>query len=193
MRKTFLLSFVCSLFLAAAAQAQPVGFGLKAGAPLTDVLSVNPSGALQYVTSTNRFTIGPFVEFRLPGNLAIEVDALYKSFDYQRVIPSNTGQSASSWEFPVLGKYRLLGGPIRPYIEGGVAFSRITNIPDVLELARRNNYGVVFGAGVELKVGPLRIAPELRYNGWTRRNFDAPLGTLQSNRNQASVLVGISF
>ena len=189
MRKTFFVFFV----IAAGAGAQPVGFGLKAGAPLTDVLAVNPSAAVQYITSTTRFTIGPFVEFRLPGNLAIEVDALYKSYDYQRVIPSNTGQSVSSWEFPVLGKYCFLSGPVRPYIEGGVAFSRIMDIPSVLELNRRNNYGIVLGAGVELKLGPLRIAPELRYNGWTLRNFDAPLGALQSKRNQASVLVGISF
>jgi opacity protein-like surface antigen len=190
MKKTFLSLFVLTAGLALG---QPVGFGLKVGAPLTDVLATAPGGAVQYISSTHRYTVGPFVELRLPGNLALEVDALYKSYEYQRVIPSNTGQSVSSWEFPVVGKYRLWSGPLRPYIEGGVAFSRITDLPDVVELNHRTNYGIVLGAGVELKLGPLRIAPELRYNGWTFRNFDSPLGSLQSKRNQASVLVGISF
>ena len=61
------------------------------------------------------------------------------------------------------------------------------------ELNNRNNYGVVAGAGVELHLGFVKISPEIRYNGWTRRFFDSPGSYLQSNRNQATVLVGISF
>ncbi len=64
---------------------------------------------------------------------------------------------------------------------------------DVVELNHRNNYGIVLGAGVSIHLGLFRIAPELRYNGWAFKNFDSPTGSLQSNRNQAAVLVGISF
>ena len=66
MRKTVL----CLLIFSAYAVAQPVGVGLKAGVPLTDALSVQPSNALQYVQDTHRYVIGPFVELRLPLNFA---------------------------------------------------------------------------------------------------------------------------
>ena len=63
----------------------------------------------------------------------------------------------------------------------------------MIELNHRNNYGVVIGGGVELHLGIIKITPELRYNGWALRNFTSPVGALESNRNQAVVLVGISF
>lgn len=187
------------LFLVSAAAAlaeSPFGFGLKAGVPLGDALSTPSGGTIDYFQSTHRFTIGPFAEFRLPSGFAVELDALYRSYDYGQVGNSRAGTpqsvSAGVWEFPVLAKKNLLGGPIQPYIEGGVALSHLS-VNDVLELNHRNNYGIVLGAGVSLHVGPVRVAPEIRYNGWAFQDFSSPLGGLHSNRNQATVLVGVSF
>ncbi len=193
MLKTFIL-FVVGI---APALAQlPFGFGLKAGVPLNDALSADPSAAVPYVESTHRYIIGPFVEVRLPARFSIEVDALYRSYDYRQVVNSRVGAlqpvSPSAWEFPVLAHKALFGGPIQPYVEGGVALSHLS-VADVVELNHRNNYGIVLGAGVSLHLGLFRIAPEIRYNGWAFKNFDSPLGSLQSNRNQAAFLVGISF
>ena len=86
-------------------------------------------------------------------------------------------------------KHRLLGGPIRPYFEGGLSFSRLSDIRN-FAVQHRSNNGLVVGGGVELRFLPLKISPEVRYNGWVFRNFD---GILQTNRNQLSVLVGIGF
>ena len=188
MLKTFFLFFVG---IAPMVAQSPFGFGLKAGVPLSDALSADPSSPVAYVESTNRYIIGPFVEIRLPARFSVEVDALYRSYDYSRVA-TGAGASPGVWEFPVLARKALLGGPIQPYIEGGVALSHLS-VADVLELNHRNNYGIVLGAGVSLHLGLFRIAPELRYNGWAFKNFDSPLGSLQSNRNQAAFLVGISF
>jgi opacity protein-like surface antigen len=183
-----------ALLATASLFAQPVSVGLKVGVPLTDALSAQSSGPLQYVENTHRYTWGPYVEFHLPARLAIEIDALYRSYNYNRVLPTATpAQNVGSWEFPVLAKYRLLGGPIRPYIEGGLAFSRLTDIPEVADLNHHNNFGIVLGGGLEFHLGLLRISPELRYEGWALQNFSSPLGGLTSNRNQASVLVGIGF
>lgn len=189
MRKIFWLFSV----LIGPVLAQPIGIGVKAGVPLNDALTLKPSTTLQYLQDTHRYTVGPYVELRLPANLVIEIDALYRTYEFQRVIPLTAGQSVSSWEFPVLGKYKLFGGPIQPYIEGGVSFSRLSDIPNIAELRHRNNYGVVIGGGLELHLGKLRITPEIRYNGWVYRGFESPLGQLQSNRNQAAVLVGFGF
>jgi len=192
MLKTFFLFFVGIAPLLAQS---PFGFGLKAGVPLNDALSADPSSPVAYVESTHRYIIGPFVEIRLPARFSVEVDALYRSYEY-RQSPGDfivaRSVSPGAWEFPVLARKALLGGPIQPYIEGGVALSHLS-VADVLELNHRNNYGIVLGAGVSLHLGLFRIAPELRYNGWAFKNFDSPLGSLQSNRNQAAFLVGISF
>jgi hypothetical protein len=192
MRKTFFLLLVGIAPLLAES---PFGFGLKAGVPLNDALSADPSAAIPYFESTHRYVMGPFVEVRLPSRFSVEVDALYRSYEYRQApgdffVPRSV--SPGAWEFPVLARKALLGGPIQPYIEGGVALSHLS-VADVLELNHRNNYGIVLGAGISLHLGLFRISPELRYNGWAFKDFDSPTGSLQSNRNQAAVLVGISF
>ena len=184
------------LFLLATAAAlaeSPFGFGLKAGVPLSDALSTTPGGAINYFQSTHRYTIGPYAEFRLPSGFSVELDALYRSYEYGQsgnkvAIPQTI--SAGVWEFPLLAKKSLFGGPIQPYIEGGVALSHLS-VNDVIELNHRNNYGIVLGAGVSLHLGLIRVMPEIRYNGWAFRNIS--IGGLHSNRNQATVLVGIGF
>jgi len=195
MLKTFFLFLVGIAPLVAQS---PFGFGLKAGVPLNDALSADPSAPLAYVESTHRYVIGPFVEVRLPARFSVELDALYRSYDYRQTLNSRIGASASTsvspgaWEFPLLARKALFGGPVQPYIEGGVALSHLS-VADVVELNHRNNYGIVLGAGVSLHVGLFRIAPELRYSGWAFKDFDSPTGSLQSNRNQMAVLVGIGF
>jgi opacity protein-like surface antigen len=184
------------LLATAAALAQsPFGFGIKAGVPLNDALATTPGGAINYFQSTHRYTIGPYGEFRLPSGFSVELDALYRSYDYgqsgnKAVIPQSV--SAGVWEFPLLAKKSLFGGPIQPYIEGGVALSHLS-VNDVVELNHRNNYGIVLGAGLSLHLGGVRVTPEIRYNGWAFQSFSSPFGGLNSNRNQATVLVGIGF
>jgi len=192
MLKTFFLFLVGIAPLVAQS---PFGFGLKAGVPLNDALSADPSAPLAYVESTHRYVIGPFVEVRLPARFSVELDALYRSYDYRQLpgdFIASRSVSPGAWEFPVLARKALLGGPIQPYIEGGVALSHLS-VADVVELNHRNNYGIVLGVGVSLHLGLFRIAPELRYSGWAFKDFDSPTGSLQSNRNQVAVLVGIGF
>jgi len=190
--KKLVIFFVAT---AAALAQSPFGFGLKAGIPLSDALATPSGGTVNYLQSTHRYTIGPYAEFRLPSGFSVELDALYRSYSYGQP-PGDFFQprsvSAGAWEFPLLAKKSLLGGPIQPYIEGGVALSHLS-VNDVLELNHRNNYGIVLGAGVSVHVGPLRVAPEIRYNGWAFQGFSSPFGGLHSNRNQATVLVGIGF
>ncbi|HEX5430928.1 MAG TPA: outer membrane beta-barrel protein [Bryobacteraceae bacterium] len=178
------------IFFTAAAStaiAQPIGVGVKLGTTVTDVISA-PSVS-SYV-NTQHFLVGPYVELRLPFNLAVEADALYLHDLYGGIV---AGSSGSTWQFPVLAKYRFLSGPLRPYIEGGPSFSHITDIAEIPELNHRSNFGIVVGAGLELKILVLRIAPEIRYTGWTRRDFVSSTGLFQSNRNQATFEVGIGF
>src|SRR5512143_3679998 len=102
MRKAFFLFLVGIAPLLA----QPFGFGLKAGVPLNDALTADPSAPIPYIQNTHRYVIGPFVEVRLPGRFSVEVDALYRSYDYRQTLESRIGAPGSvspgAWEFPVL-------------------------------------------------------------------------------------------
>jgi hypothetical protein len=111
------------LFLLATAAAlaeSPFGFGLKAGVPLNDALSTTPGGAIHYFQSTHRYTIGPYAEFRLPSGFSVELDALYRSYSFRQALSAAPNVSTGAWEFPLLAKKSLFGGPVQPYIEGGV-------------------------------------------------------------------------
>lgn len=186
MAKLFWLTVICS----GVAAAQTFGAGVKFGVPLTDAISVQSPNPLDYVENTSRYVVGPFVEIRLPGRFSVEVDALYRSFGFTSL---QNSASAGNWEFPFLAKYKLLGGPVRPYVEGGVLLSRLTGVKDIVELDHRVNYGIAIGAGLEIHVPVVRISPEIRYDGFAFQNFDSPGGILQSNRNQLLAMVGVSF
>jgi hypothetical protein len=126
---------------------------------------------------------GPYLELHLPGGNSVEIDALRRKYDF------GTVGTTSSWEFPVVLKHRIGEGMVRPYFEGGAAFSRLSDI-SLSTLKHRQNYGHVVGGGVEIKFLFLKLSPEVRYTAWAVKNFD---GTLQTNRNQLAVLTGFGF
>jgi hypothetical protein len=174
------------------AVAQPFGGGLKVGAPLTDALTALQQPSFGYRADTNRYVIGPYFEVRLPASLSIEVDALYRSYDFTQVSPYATQTtSVSSWDFPVVLKYKMLHGPLRPFIEGGLVFNHVS-VNSVPELIHRDDGGITLGAGLEIHALRLRLSPEIRYEGFLLHNFSS-MGDLQSNRNQVLFMVGIGL
>ncbi len=202
--KTFRLILVLALFLGAAA-AQPVMGGLKIGAPLTDAFNTANGAIINAGTGTstlsaiaanaNNYTLGPFIEVRLPFQFSIEADALYRGYNFtvsttSTQAPSQTSTHASSWDFPIVAKYHFFKGPVKPYVEGGLDFSHLSDFTQVLAPNHNSNFGIVLGAGVQLNLLVLRLSPEIRYTGDALKNFT---GVLDSNRNQLAFLVGIGF
>jgi len=102
-------------------------------------------------------------------------------------------------------------GPLQPYVEGGVAFralqgvsqtsrvncdictgpARLTSNP--LELSHSLTKGIAAGAGLEFRHLLVGVFGEIRYTRWTADAFSAPNGGLNSTRNQADLLVGVTF
>jgi hypothetical protein len=180
------LSFL--LVLTGLASAQPVSAGLKIGVPLTDAFTQqNVSTFAALSASSNPYTIGPYIEVRLPASFSLEADALYRSYNFTTVAGS---ASKASWQFPIVAKYKLWKGPVRPYIEGGLAFSHLSDAEKLIAANHASNFGIVLGGGVEIHALVLRISPEIRYTGDVLKSFD---GLVQSNRNQVAFLVGIGF
>jgi hypothetical protein len=191
---------------AAAASAQPFTAGVKVGLPLTDFVNT-VSG--QSSSVTNRYLVGPTAELHLPFGLGIEVDALYRHFNYQDIIGSGVNaltsvNSSGAWEFPVLLKYHFHGELARPYVDAGVAWDKISGLTTTVgnsvsnltvanPSGEHNSFtsGFVMGAGLDIHF-LVHIMPELRYTRWTSEHFNIS-NVLNSNQNQAEFMVGVTF
>ena len=120
-----------------------------------------------------------------------------KMYRYDRV--STVGRS---WEFPVAGQYHISLHSMRPYLEGGLSYDRLSNIygpwPRVIEgappqterlpsLNSFNRRGVLFGGGAEIKLHMIHVTPGLRYTHYSKGEWFllAP--------NTVDVLVGFTF
>lgn len=194
MTKTFIAGFVLA---GLTAQAQPIGGGIKLGVPFTDAFQSISTQSFQ--ASPQRFVVGPYVEIRLPAQLAVEVDALHQNLDF---FGSGISLNSGQWEFPVVVKHMMLPGPLKPYFEAGIAFSSLSAARQLV-VNHTQNFAIVGGGGVEIHILSLKLSPEIRYDGWLFRNFDTSISggpnvpglpvVLQSHRNQLAFLVGFGF
>jgi hypothetical protein len=173
--------------------AQHLSVGVKGGVPLTDFFKTAGS----FSSVPKRYTVGPMIDIQLPFGLGIEFDALYKRFGYESTTTATRG---NSWQFPLVLKLRAPGLIVRPYGEAGFAFQKLTGVKNFIgglvstgpgELKKTDDRGLVIGAGLDVKLPVIRIAPELRFTRWFGDTFQ---GTgIQNNRNQAEFLVGLTF
>jgi hypothetical protein len=194
------------LAAAASIQAQPFTAGVKVGLPMTDFINT-VSGQSNSVT--NRYLVGPTAELHLPFGFGVEVDALYRHFNYQNIIGSGANavtsvNSAGAWEFPVLLKYRFKESLARPFVSGGVAWDHITGLTSTVSqsissgsvanpsgINDTNTVGAVVGFGLDVHF-LVHVMPEIRYTRWTSAHFNIN-NVLNSNQNQAEFMVGITF
>ena len=169
-----------------------------------------------YTASTKRYTLGATAELDLPFHLAVKADLLYKrlAFDFASLSPAGSvgTTTANSWEFPLLAKYGVSKlGPLQPYVEGGVSFRQLQGVNQTArsicpecaitstqtshpaELSHSFTKGITAGAGLEFRPLLLGVFGELRYTRWTADAFSAPDGGLKSVRNQAELLLGVTF
>ncbi|MCE5311063.1 MAG: PorT family protein [Acidobacteriales bacterium] len=195
-----LLAVACTVLSAPAAVAAKVPsieFGLKAGVPLTALMTAASNG---YEPRTRRYTLGPTLELKLPYKFSFEVDLLYKRMAYLYPGPISrlsTPAVAGRWELPVLAKYRFTAGRCNPFMTLGGSWNRVTGShsmgKDSIGLRHRSVLGLAIGFGVERRFGPIRVMPEVRFTHWTDRNFGVRDAALRSNLNQTEFLAGFTF
>lgn len=196
MRSIFALILLASPIFASG----PLIIGGRGGASVTEN---NVISTVNTDSPSHSYVVGPTVGVRLPFGFSVEGDAL---FNRQSFSAGNFGNfnafstHIDSWEFPIMGKWSF-GHTIAPVIGGGISFRHVNNtngLPSYLLLGTTNNndYGAVAGAGVKFRVGPVDVTPEIRYTRWMNNNNDFSqniLNLVSSSRNQAQVLVGITF
>jgi len=193
MHRIIFLSLLCS----AAVHAQKFSIGILGGAPFKDVVeAVNTSG-IQFLPRSQNFVVGPAMRIGLPARFRFEVDALYRPYEFTQVASGTTTSiSASQWRFPMLLQYSMGTPVLKPFLEGGLSFDRLSNISAAArnitsgpgKLVHESHASVVLGAGLDLKLGPVRLSGELRWSHAGSADFDAI-----TKVNQAEALVGIHF
>jgi opacity protein-like surface antigen len=198
---------------AISALAQPFSFGVRAGVPVTEFFRGTGTATFPYTSTTNRYLIGPTAELRLPFGLGLEFDALYRHFSYASpgLTPNPSNQlsgleqvSGSAWEFPLMAKYRFPSKVVRPYVDAGIAWNKISGL-DVLycfincftageppSLRDSSVTGFVAGAGLDIHLLFLHVSPEVRYTHWGAEQFRSPNGGFSSDQNEVEVLLGIT-
>lgn len=171
--------FSLVLLLASLAYGDALSVGLRAGVPLTDAL--NTHGVFR--SRPKRYTVGPSLELRLPMGIGFEFDALYRKMAYA-VAGAET--SASSWQFPLLFKYRLPAPVAHPFVSAGPVFH---SLGEALNFGPDRGFAI--GGGLDIKLLKMHVSPELRYTRWGETKYTTP-GVL-FNKNQADFLVGFTF
>jgi opacity protein-like surface antigen len=190
------MRFGVLLLFASNAAAQSVGVGVKGGVPLNDVLeSSRTFGGQTFKANTNRFTVGPMLDIRLPFGFGVEFDALYKRFDQtgDSINGGTVAKTGTSWEFPLLGKFRFGHSFAKPYVEAGVSFNHLGGylLPFRTPISQQPEgstarTGLTVGAGVELKFSALRLSPGIRFSHWGSETF-------VPSTNAADFLIGLTF
>jgi len=209
--------FVTATLLAAPLSAAGgISAGVKAGVPVSGVVrAAGEIGRLPFQAETRRFTAGPAVNITLWRGLGLETGAMYKRFNQQagqvRVSGSPGGPlqmetlpysaTGHSWEFPILAQYRFGSRNVRPFLESGVSFNRLSGVfapfrislvspqPAVYkpEGQSESRTGFVLGGGVEFKLPLGRLSAGLRYT-----RYGAAWEWLP-HANSADLLIGFSF
>ena len=143
-------------------------------------------------TGPRSLIIGPMAELAIRGNWSVEVNALHRSLKYRIRTDSLTTVCAgfcsggvSTWQFPLLVKYRIPVSPLKPFLTAGPTF-RTHSSPIG---SRPSSYGATAGAGIELSAGWFYLAPTIRYTRWG----DDGLPFRPTIRNQVEVLGGIGY
>ena len=183
-RLTFVFALCCS-----GVYAQALSVGVRAGVPISDAFNT-ATGSIPIEDASQRFTIGPTVELRLPFGLGFSVDALYRRVGFEGTVsPTQTSsQHGNSWQIPIMAKYAMPGFVVRPFVGGGVSFQTTTGFRGF-----GNRTGVVLGAGLDLKVSRVHITPELRYTRWGTESLTEYLNVLRPAQNQGDFLIGFTF
>ncbi len=198
----------------------PVTLGFKVGIPVTGMFSAsntdffnNTIPGSSYTSSVPRYTFGLTGEFRLPRQLRLEVDGLYKRAGFANsstfagtsdLFYQSTGLNV--WEVPVLIKKNITIGKVRPFVDIGASLRHISGLVQYSSFPgasgvqisqnspafhNRNSYGGVAGIGMAFKTGPVTLSPEIRYTRWANESFQAD--GLRTNLDQGDILLGITF
>ena len=179
--------------------------------------------SISFAPTTKRFTVGPVIEQRVWRAWTVESGFLYKRTNYDfrsgsGFIPrlDATGNTAgNSREIPLLIRrpfrfrawevcagagpvLRVLGQLHQQYWESEKDFFNNVVVRRVeqshpQEFRKRVYLGMTGAIGARVKMGPMRLGPDLRYTRWLANADGSGFPPLQFRANQVELLLGIRF
>jgi hypothetical protein len=192
------------------ARAQQFSLGILGGASATSGFPnrtfASTAPGLQgtvFTTSSSDagdYLVGLMVEVGLPKHLSIEADGIYRPLNFRSFTSSITPGTGSApyntvltWEFPVLLKGRFVRIPVLPstgaFAEAGPSFRLASNRNDT----RPSNHGVTGGLVAETILGPLSVAPTLRYTRWGADPAASIPYVPRTSPNQVEAFIGLRW
>jgi hypothetical protein len=212
---------LAALLLTTESLAQSISLGVKGGVQFTSVVegsARNPEpkhyivGPMAEIRLPFSFAFEVDALYRRTG---------YDATDGVQGVAYAYRVRANSWEFPLLAKYYFGPAvvPIKFYAVGGYAVKYLSGFDisthaygtdffgvavDSTSHTTSNQYyvrdnpvnGIVIGGGARIHIGHFAVLPEVRYTRWVGTTFDQ-FGqhgfSVQATRNQADILVGITF
>ena len=180
--------------------AQHLSFGVVGGVGLTGDFQTEsfpgPGLTVEIHPNSKSYIVGPMLELSLPFHLSVEADGLYRPLRYTYELVFTIGSAFNypaaliTWEFPVLVKYRWPLPIVKPFAEAGPSFRAAGSA----NVSNPSNRGITVGGGVELHLGKLKVAPQLRYTRWAAdSSFTSGSTQAFTNPNQGELLVGLFF
>lgn len=200
-RRLNIIGSVCIFLMvvlggAASGFGQIFSAGITGGVGLTDGIQNQSVGGYHFYSGSKDYIVGPMVELGLPFHLSVEADALYRPLSLASYIALENGLNTAiahgnvtTWEFPLLAKYKFLFPLVKPFVELGPSFRAAGN----LNGTSPSHDGVTLGGGVEVHLLWLKIAPQIRYTHWAPDNASPSLIVPLTNPNQVEFLLGLSF
>lgn len=177
------------------AAGQNLSVGIIAGGGFTDGIQTGDLSGQRLLSTSKDYLIGPTLEWNFSQRWSIEADGIFRELHFGRagIEANGTLNSVSpapvvTWEFPILAKYRFETGRFHPFLEAGPSFRATGN----LNGTNPSHYGVTAGAGVELHVKKLDIAPVLRYTRWAEDSQSTPVYYAKSRPDQLELAVGLA-
>jgi hypothetical protein len=198
MKKTVLVCaavLVLSVLVAAPARgATTFNWGLKAGVSFSNNAWSDDDGSEQLLF---RPTFGAFALVNLTPCLAIqpEVDYLVTGERWQDEI--EVVEEFTYLHIPVLVRYQFLKeSKAKPFVAAGPAIGFLLSAKemdeDVKQFFKHTDFGLEFGAGVQMPAGSLRVQIEARFYLGLTNAYDLDMGFSMKNRALA-VTAGLVF
>jgi len=186
------------LFLPLASSAGPLELGLKAGINYAS-LSGDYADLVDAKSQTG-YVVGPFLSLGLLPSLGLQGEALFSAEGAKTGGP-NGHVDLKYVEVPVLLRWTLLPGPVKPFVYAGPSFgfslggkAKSSGFPDrdlkdQLRPVVRNGAA---GAGVRLDLLGIKLLGDLRYTRSLQSIYDEP-GILNAYNSVWTLSAGIVF
>jgi hypothetical protein len=181
-----------------------VQFGIKAGGNMAKPTGADVDAIADTLKNKVGFVGGIFVAFNLSHSLSIQTEVLYtmKGAGLEETTVDGTVEGklyGDYLEIPLLLKLKFLSGGIQPFIFAGpyVGFKlseKLTvmgeEIPTEEAILKNNDYGAIFGAGLQLGRG---FHVDARYSMGLQKVLDAGTESIDFKNGVWSATVGFAF